>query len=70
MSHKLSQPARRAQSKIMHAAKKGDPAAVAAARAEFKALKLEDYIRQLVDSAPRLSDEQRDRLALLLRPTA
>lgn len=30
----------------------------------------EDYIRQLVDSAPPLTDEQRDRLALLLRGTA
>ncbi len=30
----------------------------------------EDYIRRLVDTAPPLTDEQRDRLAILLRPTA
>jgi hypothetical protein len=38
--------------------------------AELKAVKLEEHIRQVVDSAPPLSTEQRDRLALLLRPTA
>ncbi len=30
----------------------------------------EDYIRRLVDNAPPLTDEQRDRLAVLLRPSA
>jgi len=33
----------------------------------FKALKAEEYIRKLVDSAPPLSSAQRDRLAVLLR---
>lgn len=33
----------------------------------FKADRLEEYIRRVVDSAPPLSPEQRDRLALLLR---
>jgi hypothetical protein len=32
--------------------------------------KAEDYIRHLVDTAPPLTDEQRDRLALLLRGAA
>ncbi len=32
--------------------------------------KAEDYIKRLVDTAPPLTDEQRDRLAVLLRPTA
>lgn len=36
-------------------------------RSEYKALRAEDYIRQLVDSAPPLTPEQRDRLAVLLR---
>lgn len=32
--------------------------------------KAEDYIRQLVDSSPPLTESQRDRLAVLLRGTA
>jgi hypothetical protein len=35
-----------------------------------KAVRAEDYIRQLVDSAPPLTAEQRTRLAEILRPTA
>jgi hypothetical protein len=31
---------------------------------------VEKRIKELVDSAPPLTDEQRDRLALLLRPSA
>lgn len=37
------------------------------ARRDLKAARAEEYIQQLVDGAPALSDEQRDRLALLLR---
>ena len=37
------------------------------ARRELKAARLEEYVRRVVDTAPALSDEQRDRLALLLR---
>lgn len=36
-------------------------------RREFKTARLEEYIRKTVDSAPELTQEQRDRLALLLR---
>lgn len=36
-------------------------------RRDLKAARLEDYIARTVDSAPPLSPEQRDRLALLLR---
>jgi hypothetical protein len=36
-------------------------------RAELKARRLEDHIRAVVDSAPPLTAEQRDRLALILR---
>ncbi len=39
-----------------------------AARAELKTVVAEDYIRRLVDAAPKLNDEQRIRLASLLRP--
>ncbi len=51
-------------------AKAGNYEAADAARQRLKALKAEEYIRQLVDGAPKLTDEQKDRLALLLRPTA
>jgi hypothetical protein len=40
------------------------------ARRNLRALRLEDYIRRTVDTAPPLTDEQRERLALLLRPTS
>lgn len=36
-------------------------------RADLKVAGAEDYIRHLVDSAPPLTAEQRDRLAVLLR---
>ena len=35
--------------------------------AEFKADRLSQYIKRVVDSAPPLTAQQRDRLALLLR---
>ena len=37
--------------------------------ADFKADRLARYIRRVVDEAPPLSAEQRDRLAVLLRGT-
>ena len=45
-----------------------DPATVEARR-ELKAVSAEEYIKQLVDDAPPLTPEQRDRLATLLRPS-
>ena len=36
---------------------------------DFRAVRLAEHIRRLVDAAPPLSPEQRDRLALLLRGT-
>jgi Spy/CpxP family protein refolding chaperone len=47
-----------------------DPEAAAAVeelRQQYRAIAAEDYIKKLVDEAPRLTPEQRDRLALLLR---
>ncbi|MFD4551404.1 hypothetical protein [Streptomyces sp. NPDC058466] len=35
---------------------------------EYKALTLEDHIKRVVDSFPPLTEEQRARLAVLLRP--
>lgn len=39
-------------------------------RRALRAARAEDYIRKLVDEAPRLSDEQRSRLAVILRDSA
>jgi hypothetical protein len=36
-------------------------------RSELRAARAEDYIKRLVDEAPPLTSEQRDRLAVLLR---
>ncbi|MCH1867073.1 helix-turn-helix domain-containing protein [Nocardioides sp. CFH 31398] len=37
-------------------------------RPAVKAAGLDDYVRQIVDQAPQLTSEQRDRLTSLLRP--
>ena len=42
-------------------------ALVAERRRDFITLSLEDHIRRVVDEAPELDAERRDRLALLLR---
>jgi hypothetical protein len=43
-----------------------DPELVGARR-DLRAARAEDYVKQLVDGAPKLSKAQLDRLALLLR---
>ncbi|MGC4109452.1 MAG: hypothetical protein QM747_03290 [Nocardioides sp.] len=43
---------------------------VAAAQRDLAAAKIEDFIQRTVDDAPPLTDEQRNRLAALLRPVA
>lgn len=45
-----------------------DPADIDEARRDLKALKAQEYIRRLVDSAPPLSELQRARLAAFLLP--
>ncbi len=65
----LSAEARRVRAQVATAVQNGREAEAEQARQQFKALKAEDYIRQLVDSAPPLSADVRDRLALLLRGT-
>lgn len=42
---------------------------VTGARRDLAAAKIEQYITEVVASAPPLTQEQRDRLAALLRPT-
>jgi hypothetical protein len=44
-----------------------DDPVVADAERDLRAAKLEDHIRKVVDQAPRLTPEQADRLAALLR---
>ena len=39
------------------------------ARRDLKALRAESYVRRLVDEAPPLTPSQRDKLAVLLRPS-
>ena len=41
-----------------------------AARRNLRTERLADYIKRTVDAAPPLTAEQRDRLALLLRPAS
>jgi hypothetical protein len=48
--------------------KPNDREALAAARLELRAAKLEDYIVRTVEQAPPLTDEQRARLAAILAP--
>lgn len=44
--------------------------AVAEATRELRAAVLADHIRRVVDEAPALTTDQRERLALLLRPSS
>lgn len=58
------------RSEIAHAIKRDPDADTTDLRRRLKAERLEEYIQRTVDAAPPLTPEQRDRLALLLRPTA
>jgi hypothetical protein len=51
-----------------HARWRNAPDAVVQERRELDVRRVEDYIRRLVDAAPPLTPEQRDRLSTLLRP--
>ncbi len=55
------------KSRLGGAVKAGNRELAEQARTYLKAAKAEDYIKKLVSEAPPLTDEQRDRLALLLR---
>lgn len=74
----LTEHSRRARAQLAQAharAKRqpGDPAnaeLIAERQRQFRYVSAEDYITRLVEAAPPLTDDQRDRLALLLRPRA
>lgn len=71
----LTKPRRQARARLASASAKAarspeDPTAQQAvdeARRAYRALALEDYIRRTVDAAPPLTDDQRERLATILR---
>lgn len=58
------------RSKLAAEVRRNPDADVTELRRQLKAERLEEHIRRVVDDAPPLSDEQRARLAQLLRPTA
>ncbi len=72
----LTEQRLRARSRVGNLSKKAkqrpdDPAVLAElqqARRDYAAAALEAHIKALVDSAPPLTPEQRDRLAVLLAP--
>jgi hypothetical protein len=45
----------------------GNPTSAANKRRDYAAAKLEDYIRRVVETAPPLTEDQRSRIAALLR---
>ena len=57
-----------ARGRLGYAKKSGDPAAVAAAKRDLAAAKLEDYITAVVAGAPPLTPAQVDRIVTILRP--
>ncbi len=72
----LTQQRRKARSDLANQVRKAkrlaDPESarvVDDARRHYRVVAAEDYIRELVDTAPALTAEQRDSLALLLRPS-
>lgn len=67
MSHFAGSEVARTRSRVAVATRLGTPEEQAAARREHAAAKLADYIKRTVDAAPPLTEEQRSRLASLLR---
>lgn len=62
-------PVKSAQGRVAYASRRDQPPeALRSAKEELAAAKLERYIRDAMASATPLTDEQRDRLAALLRP--
>lgn len=73
MPEAMSLAARRAELARAERRRRLRPADQAAAahaealRSEYRTAKITDYIQRVVDSAPPLTTEQRDKLAVLLR---
>ena len=67
-SEGLSPERRRLRAHKGVAVRLGNSSEAARLDTEIRTARLADYIRRTVDTAPPLTAEQRDRLALLLRP--
>lgn len=63
----ISPPAARLRANIGNAALRGDQQAADENRRDLRAVTAEEYITRLLATAPPLTADQRDRLALLLR---
>jgi hypothetical protein len=70
MAVPISAQSRTARAHLAKAVQKhgNDAAEASEARRDFNAARLDDYIRETLAKAPPLTDEQRARLAELLRP--
>jgi hypothetical protein len=64
----ISKRQRHVRAQIGRATADGDFERATEKRREYKSLKLEQHIRELVDTWPPLTTEQRDQLAAILRP--
>ena len=64
----MSWTSERARVASLSRSRTADDPALLDARRDLRAARAEEYVRQLVESAPPLTSEQRDRLAVLLRP--
>lgn len=58
------------RARLAGAVSNGNTVLADAARIKLKELRAADYIKELVDGAPPLTNEQRSRLALLLKGAA
>ncbi|MEY4081692.1 MAG: hypothetical protein RL430_2122 [Actinomycetota bacterium] len=66
----MSWTAERARVASLSRSRTPDDPALVSARRDLKAARLEDHIRRVVAEAPPLTDEQRDKLAAILRGAA
>ncbi len=66
----MSWTSERARVASLSRSRPDDDPALLDARRDLRAARAEQYVRDLVQSAPPLTPEQRDRLALLLSPGA
>ena len=58
------------RAKIAHTKRQNPDADVTELRRQLKAERLEEHVAAVIDSAPPLTIEQRERIAALLRPSA
>lgn len=63
-------PLAKKRSAVAVAARTGDPERIRTARRDYAAEKIAAYVEKVVDSAPPLTDNQRERIAALLRAGA